>query len=72
MEYGEHYQAKPNVSCYFFHNVDLGGAHAKTCDYYQKLGYCPCIDCDKYISHKEVYSMVKNRVDARSKGASTT
>jgi len=68
----EHYQAKPNVSCYFFHNVDLGEVHAKTCDYYQKLGYCPCSDCEKYISNEEAHSIIKRCVDARTKGEDAT
>ncbi|MDE6763714.1 MAG: hypothetical protein K2J73_08560 [Oscillospiraceae bacterium] len=49
-------------NCYFYEAVRDMGATIPTCNYYAKLGYCPCEDCNKYISKSTVFEMVKNKV----------
>ena len=54
-------------SCYFFKRIrDMGGT-IPTCMYFDKLGYCPCDVCDKYIDSKNVFDIVKKHVDLREK-----
>ena len=58
-------QAKPKekTDCYFYTEVKDMGAHISTCNYHQKLGYCPCTDCKKYIKSSSVFEIVKKYVD---------
>lgn len=49
-------------NCYFYQEVRDMGATIPTCNYYAKLGHCPCEDCKKYISKSTVFEMVKNKV----------
>lgn len=60
---------KEKMDCYFYNGVrDMGGI-IPTCRYHQKLGYCPCEECEKYVDGKEVhsrvYDAVKEYVDKR-------
>lgn len=59
---------KPNErkDCYFFEDVPDMGCHIPTCNYHEKLGYCPCESCDKYINRKEVFKVIKEYVDIGS------
>lgn len=52
--------------CYFYEEVRDMVAHIHTCNYHGKLGYCKCKDCPKYISGKEVFKMVKEKVDNKN------
>jgi len=45
--------------CYFYD--ELSGI--STCKYYCGLGYCPCIDCKKYVSESDVYELIKTIVE---------
>lgn len=49
-------------NCYFYEAVRDMGATIPTCNYYAKLGHCPCENCKKYISKSTVFEMVKNKV----------
>lgn len=51
------------TDCYFYEEVQDMAAHIPTCSYHGKLGYCPCENCPKYIPSKEVFGMVKEKVD---------
>lgn len=55
------------TNCYFYESVQDMGAHIPTCNYYGKLGYCPCKNCEKFISEKDVYNKIKNYVDKKFK-----
>lgn len=52
-------------SCYFYHEERDMCATIPTCNYYSQLGYCPCKECNKYISKAEVREMVRKIVDER-------
>lgn len=54
-------------NCFFYYEEQDMGASIPTCNYYFRLGYCPCNKCKKYIDKGEVYSIVKARVDAGPK-----
>lgn len=56
-------EPKEKNDCYFYHDEKHMGGSIPTCNYYNKLGYCPCDDCKKYIKRSEVFDMVKERVD---------
>lgn len=51
------------TDCYFYEEVRDMAAHIPTCNYHGKLGYCKCKDCPKYISRKEAFKMVREKVD---------
>lgn len=55
------------TDCYFYEEVQDMAAHIPTCNYHGQLGYCPCKDCPKYISRKEVLGMVKKKVDSKER-----
>ena len=54
---------KRKTDCYFYEEVQDMAAHIPTCNYHGELGYCPCENCHKYISRREVFEMVKEKVD---------
>ena len=54
-----------NRECYFYHDEKHMGGSIPTCNYFDKLGYCPCDDYKKYIKRSEVFKMVKEHVDNR-------
>lgn len=56
---------KRKTDCYFYEEVQDMAAHIPTCNYHGKLGYCKCEDCPKYITRKEVFEMVKKKVDSK-------
>ena len=58
---------KRKTDCYFYEEVQDMAAHIPTCNYHGKLGYCKCEDCHKYISSKEVFRIVKEKVDNKNK-----
>lgn len=61
------HQTNYKETCYFFKIIrDMGGT-IPTCMYFDKLGYCPCDVCDKYIDSKNVFDIVKKYVDSRKK-----
>lgn len=49
--------------CYFYYEEPDMGAHIPTCNYYKKLGYCPCNKCDKFFDKSEVHSIIKEKVE---------
>ena len=49
-----------NEDCYWFDSVQDRGAHIPTCDYFGRLGYCPCDNCDKYITNRTISKIVKH------------
>jgi hypothetical protein len=49
-----------NEDCYWFDSVQDMGAHIPTCDYFGRLGYCPCDNCDKYITNRTISKIVKH------------
>lgn len=51
--------------CYFYHEVRDMCAIIPTCNYYSRLGYCPCNNCEKYFKKSETYETIKNIVDER-------
>lgn len=52
-------------NCYFYHEEQDMGASIPTCNYYFKLEYCPCENCEKHADKSEVYRLVKYYADAR-------
>ena len=52
-------------SCYFYNSVKDMSANIPTCDYYGKLGYCPCGECMKFIDKSEVFYISKKIADKR-------
>lgn len=62
-------QPKEKEDCYFYHGEYHMGGTIPTCNYYEKLGYCPCEGCNKYVPRKEVsrrvFQAVKDYVDKR-------
>ena len=40
-------------NCYFYSEHQEMSANIPTCTYHDKIGYCPCDNCCKFI-HKEV------------------
>lgn len=57
---------KLKCNCYFYHEEQDMGASIPTCNYYFKLGYRPCKNCEKYVDKSEVYRLVKYYADARA------
>lgn len=55
------------TDCYFYEEIQDMAAHIPTCNYHGQLGYCKCKDCDKYISAKNVFQMVKEKVDNKNR-----
>lgn len=51
------------TDCYFYSEEKDMGANISSCDYYMRLGYCPCDFCDKYIKKTDVYSIVRKMLD---------
>ncbi len=50
--------------CFFFENVQDMGAKIPTCSYYsQGFGFCPCENCEKYISNSTAYHIIKAKVE---------
>lgn len=49
--------------CYFYYEEPDMGAHIPTCNYYEKLGYCPCDGCKKFYKKSDVFSLIKKAVD---------
>lgn len=62
-------QPKEREDCCFYHGEYHMGGTIPTCNYYEKLGYCPCESCNKYVPRKEVservFKAVKEYVDKR-------
>jgi hypothetical protein len=52
-------------SCYFYNSVKDMGGNIPTCDYYGKLGYCPCNECVKFVDKSEVFDIVKKIADKK-------
>lgn len=51
------------TDCYFYHEEPGMGAHIPSCNYFSKLGYCPCEECNKYISKSNIDGIVREFVD---------
>lgn len=58
---------KQNEDCYYYNDVRDMGATIPTCDYYHKLGYCPCEGCRIYIQNKMVSRIVRQYIDEQLK-----
>lgn len=52
-------------SCYFYNSVKDMSANIPTCDYYGKLGYCPCDACIKFVDKSDVFDIVKKIADEK-------
>lgn len=52
-------------SCYFYNSVKDMSDNIPTCDYYGKLGYCPCDGCVKFIDKSDVFNIVKRVADGK-------
>ncbi len=53
--------------CYYYNDVRDMGGRIPTCNYYQKLGYCPCDDCRFYIKGQTVCRIVKQYIEEQLK-----
>ena len=67
-------QPKEREDCYFYHEERHMGGTILTCNYHEKLGYCPCESCGKYVSRSEVskrvFQAVKDYVNKRENDSS--
>lgn len=51
--------------CYFYsEDMDMG-AIIKCCSFHGGYGYCPCGECDKFISKSEAYNIIRKHADER-------
>jgi len=45
--------------CAYYEEVQDMGAHIPTCNFYNRLGYCPCDSCHSYVDkYKELSNVV--------------
>lgn len=55
---------KYKEDCYFYCEEHQMGATIPYCSYHNGgLGYCPCDNCDKFISRADVYKSAKDMVN---------
>lgn len=52
-------------NCYFYYEEPDMGASIPTCNYYFKLGYCPCENCEKYVNESKVRTLVRYYAENR-------
>ena len=55
---------KYKEDCYFYYEEPDMGAHIPTCNYFGKLGFCPCDGCKKHIKNQEIFKKAKEMVDS--------
>lgn len=53
------------TDCFFKRELQDMGARIPMCTYHDKIGNCPCSNCDVYIENKVAFEMIKNFVDGR-------
>lgn len=58
---------KEKDDCYYYTEVQEMNARIPTCDYYEKLEYCPCENCKIYIKQKTVKEIVKQHQKTKKK-----
>lgn len=59
-------QPKERTDCYFYHEEHDMGARIPFCSYHNgSFGYCPCKDCDKFLSKSEASKVVWEYVSKR-------
>lgn len=60
-------QSKYKEDCYFYGETKDMGATIRYCTQSEiKWGYCPCEECDKYISNAEASKIIRNYVEKRT------
>ena len=52
-----------NRDCIFYEGVRDMGATIDTCNKYHELGYCPCENCDMYITIDEVFDILRSKIN---------
>lgn len=50
--------------CFFCQDYQDMGATVYTCDYHKQYGYCPCEECDKYVSKGTASNFIRDMVDS--------
>lgn len=51
------------TECYYYYEEQDMGAHIPCCRYHKKYGYCPCDNCEHYISKQSVDRVVREMGD---------